>query len=59
MKWVALRAVSEKSKVYLEEARHQVPEGIELAIWLDESEDVSEAINTMLGVARGGWRSCY
>ncbi|SVB91927.1 uncharacterized protein METZ01_LOCUS244781, partial [marine metagenome] len=35
------RAVSEKSKVYLEEARHQVPEVIDLAIWLDESEDVS------------------
>jgi len=48
------RAVSENSKAYLEEARHQVPEGIELAIWLDESEDVSEAINTMLGVALGG-----
>ena len=48
------RAVSEKAKAYLEDAQQQVPEGIDLAVWLDESEDVSEAINTMLGVALGG-----
>jgi len=48
------KTVSERSKAYLEDARHQVPEGIELAIWLDESEDVSEALHTILSVALGG-----
>lgn len=47
-------AVSEKSKAYLERVRSEMPEGIELTIWLDESEDLKEALNTILGVALGG-----
>ena len=47
-------AVSEKSKAYLENARSEMPEGIELSVWLDEAQDLKEALNTILGVALGG-----
>ena len=46
--------IADAVKSYLEQARLQVPEGIELVIWQDESQDLVDRLDALMKNARSG-----
>ena len=46
--------ISENVRAYVEEARDRMPDGIELTIWQDESEELQARIDILLGSAATG-----
>lgn len=46
--------ISENVRAYVEEARGRMPDGIELTIWRDESEELQARIDILLGSAATG-----
>ena len=46
--------IRDKVRAYVETARARVPEGIELTIWRDESEELEARISILLATAAGG-----
>jgi multidrug efflux pump subunit AcrB len=46
--------IADRVKAYLDQARLEVPEGIELVIWQDESQDLVDRLDTLLKNARTG-----
>jgi multidrug efflux pump subunit AcrB len=46
--------IADRVKVYLEQARREVPEGIAIAIWQDESQDLVDRLNALAKNARSG-----
>ena len=46
--------IRDKVRAYVEEARTRMPEGIELTIWQDESEQLEARISILLATAAGG-----
>ncbi|MDE0362919.1 MAG: efflux RND transporter permease subunit [Rhodospirillaceae bacterium] len=46
--------ISEMVRAYVEEARGRMPDGIDLTIWLDESETLQARIDILLGSAATG-----
>ena len=46
--------IADNVKAYLEQARHEVPEGIELNIWQDESQDMVDRLEALAKNARSG-----
>jgi multidrug efflux pump subunit AcrB len=49
-----IMVISEKIKSYLEEARRKLPEGIEITIWQDESQDLVDRLDALTRNARSG-----
>ncbi len=47
-------AIAEAVKQHLEDARQRTPEGIELTIWKDESQDLVDRLDTLTRNARSG-----
>jgi len=46
--------IRDKVRAYVEDARTRMPDGIDLTIWRDESEELEARINILLGTAAGG-----
>ena len=46
--------ISEKVRVYLEQARARLPEGIDALIWQDEAEELKDRIDILLSAAASG-----
>ena len=46
--------IADQVKAYVERARRDVPEGIELAIWVDESQDLVDRLDALTKNARSG-----
>ena len=46
--------IRDKVRAYVEEARPRMPEGIDLTIWRDESEELEARISILLATAAGG-----
>lgn len=46
--------IASQVKQYLEEAQREVPEGIKLTIWQDESQDMVDRLNVLAKNARSG-----
>lgn len=46
--------IADQVKAYLDRARLEVPEGISLTIWQDESQDLVDRLDTLLKNARSG-----
>ncbi|PLW67381.1 efflux RND transporter permease subunit [Pseudohalioglobus lutimaris] len=46
--------IAEQVKAYLDQARLEVPEGIDLLIWQDESQDLVDRLDTLTKNARSG-----
>jgi multidrug efflux pump subunit AcrB len=49
-----IMVVAETVKEYLDLARYQVPEGIEITVWSDESQDMVDRLDALLKNARSG-----
>lgn len=47
-------AIADKVKTYLERARREVPDGIALTIWQDESQDLVDRLDSLTKNARSG-----
>ncbi|MBN1239641.1 MAG: efflux RND transporter permease subunit, partial [Gammaproteobacteria bacterium] len=45
---------AEKARAYLADARARMPEGIELTVWRDASEELGARLDVLLGSATGG-----
>jgi len=46
--------ISDRVKAYLEQARSEVPEGIAITIWQDESQDLVDRLDALMRNARSG-----
>lgn len=46
--------IAEAAKAYIEELRPTLPEGIELEIWKDESQDLTDRLDVLVKNARSG-----
>lgn len=46
--------IADRVKAYLEQARSEVPEGIDITIWQDESQDLVDRLDAMSRNARSG-----
>ena len=46
--------IAERVKAYLEQARSEVPEGIDITIWQDESQDLVDRLDALSSNARSG-----
>ncbi|CAA0088406.1 Solvent-resistant pump membrane transporter SrpB [Halioglobus japonicus] len=46
--------IAERVKAYLEQARSEVPEGINITIWQDESQDLVDRLDALSSNARSG-----
>ncbi|MEP5764532.1 MAG: efflux RND transporter permease subunit [Halieaceae bacterium] len=46
--------IAEQVKAYVDRARQQVPEGIDLTIWIDESQDLVDRLDALGKNARSG-----
>ena len=46
--------IRDKVRAYVDEARRQMPDGIDLVIWQDESEELQARIDILVGTAAGG-----
>lgn len=46
--------IADEVKAYLEQARQEVPEGIEVTIWQDESQDLVDRLDALMKNARSG-----
>tara|TARA_R110002110_G_scaffold66978_1_gene183019 strand:- start:114752 stop:117955 length:3204 start_codon:yes stop_codon:yes gene_type:complete len=46
--------LAERVKTYLEQARNEVPEGIALTVWQDESQDLVDRLDALTKNARSG-----
>ncbi|MCB1703239.1 MAG: efflux RND transporter permease subunit [Halioglobus sp.] len=46
--------IAERVKAYLEQARAEVPEGISITIWQDESQDLVDRLDALSSNARSG-----
>ncbi len=46
--------ISDRVSAYVEDARTRLPDGVELTIWQDESEEIRARIDILLGAAAGG-----
>ncbi|MDH3994590.1 MAG: efflux RND transporter permease subunit, partial [Gammaproteobacteria bacterium] len=46
--------IAERVKAYMEKARHELPEGISLTIWKDESQDLVDRLEALTKNARSG-----
>ncbi|MDH3505951.1 MAG: efflux RND transporter permease subunit [Gammaproteobacteria bacterium] len=49
-----LMQIRDQVRAYIPQAQRFIPEGIDVAIWQDESEELEARINILLGTAAGG-----